>query len=116
MTNAVRTWRPQNGYDWAVVGVILLVVAHLTATALLWDSSAPFVVWSGAVLGIGGCVVFMLWMAYGHGANSPLWQWLPPFYPWGAGVKAAWARWAIVVALFLGTIIGTMVHLSRLGN
>ena len=106
-----RRWKPQTGYDWAVLAAVALVALHLGLTWLQSDPRNPVAIWSGAILGVAGCGVFIAWMLYGRGATSPLWEWLPPFYPIGVRFRAVWARWTIVILLALATAMGSVIHL-----
>jgi hypothetical protein len=56
-------------------------------------------------LGFAYCSLLIGWML-GDGAQSPLWNWLPPLWPWGWVVQSRVGRWIVVLALTAGTIAG----------
>lgn len=50
------------------------------------------------------CVVLVLWVLWGHGLESRLWNWLPPFVFFRGFGKAE--RALMVGLLILGTVLG----------
>jgi hypothetical protein len=82
---------------WTILGFSLVV-----ASSLIPFTPEPFV-WS-AYAAIE-CVVLLVWMQKG-GATSSLWNWLPPFWPWGYVVRFRAGRWTLVFILVCGVTIG----------
>gem|GEM_PF-2486151 len=50
------------------------------------------------------CCLLLIWMCLG-GQNSKLWNWFPPFclFP-----KVLSVRWAVIILMILGTLIGVI--------
>ncbi len=59
-----------------------------------------------AGVALAGCVLLLGWMSFADGAHSSIWRWLPPFWPWGRIFTGPLSRWAIVVLLVFGTLLG----------
>ena len=61
-------------------------------------------VWWINSVAVSEAAFLVMWMFF-DGKNSPLWRWLPPFC---AFPKIMWVRWAVVIALFVGTVTGAL--------
>jgi hypothetical protein len=93
--------------DVAVLGLTLLAIALIFVVARLSESAATL---SAVSFAVTYCVLLLVWMVRG-GWTSPLWSWLPPFFPWGLIAKSKGLRWAVVVALVAGTTVGLVATL-----
>jgi hypothetical protein len=96
-----------------IVAALLLTMIALIVVSWWSLSVSRFVFESPVVMiySIVTCAALVVWMTKG-GANSELWNWLPPFWPWGYIAKAAWARWAIVGFLVAGSVAGIVAELT----
>ena len=61
----------------------------------------------GSVVTAVWLIILPLWVITG-GATSGLWNWLPPFWPWGKTVKSKWGRWSLVAVMELVVILGVI--------
>ena len=98
--------------DRIVAGLLLSMIALVVLS--WWSLSVSrFVVESPIVVGysVATCVALVAWMAKG-GANSGLWNWLPPLWPWGYIAKSALARWVLIGFLVAGTMAGVVARLA----
>lgn len=92
--------------------VLATILTLLVLALVLWGGdlepaiAKPLV----ASVGISYCALLLVWMYLG-GAASPLWSWLPPFFPWGIFAKTSFARWAIVLLLVVGASVGNVIAL-----
>jgi len=89
----------------SMIALIFLSWWSLPLSRFVFES--PFVLCYSVVT----CVALVAWMTKG-GANSGLWNWLPPLWPWGYVAKSAWARWTLIVFLVAGTMTGVVAQLT----
>jgi len=96
-----------------IVAALLLSTIALIVLSWWSLSVSRFVFESPLVLGysVVTCAALVVWMTKG-GANSGLWNWLPPFWPWGYIVKSAWARWLLVGFLVAETMAVVVAQLT----
>ena len=94
--------RPMKAMDWLIVTLVASAVVIPTVSPQSVQQMNTALV----ALAIFGCVLMLAWMAFGDGAHSKVWSWLPPFWPWGRRLTGATSRWVIVLLLVLGTITG----------
>jgi hypothetical protein len=93
--------------DVSVLAMTLLAFVLIFVAGLLSASAAR----ASAIAFAGTyCVLLLVWMGRG-GWTSPLWSWLPPFFPWGLIAKSKGLRWAVVAALVGGTTVGLVATL-----
>jgi hypothetical protein len=90
--------------DRTIIGLALALIA--------WIFVGPYMVENTVVQGrvaiAFGALYCSLLVArmLGGGARSPIWNWLPPLWPWGRLVSSPTGRWIVVLALVAGTIAG----------
>ena len=58
------------------------------------------------------CIILIVWMLRG-GAESSLWNWLPPFWPISRSVPSSEGRWLVVLAMVAGAVIGGTLQFLR---
>jgi hypothetical protein len=96
--------------NWLVVGVVVCAVV----LPLVMDSASSdtrhTVEAAGTVLAAAGCLLMLSWMGLADGARSKLWDFLPPFWPWGRFACTSVARWVLVLLVVAGTIMGIVSH------
>jgi hypothetical protein len=96
--------------DWVVVldtvGILALGIGHGGA-----PPSASFVRTCLFICGIS-CLILIVWMRRG-GDKSVLWEWFPPFWPWGRYVRSSEGRWLVVLAMVGGAVIGGTLQWLR---
>jgi hypothetical protein len=93
--------------DVAVLALTLTAVVLIFGAGQLSESVAAL---SISLFAVTYCVLLLVWMAKG-GWASPLWSWLPPFFPWGFIAKSRGLRWAVVLVLIAGTTVGLVATL-----
>lgn len=100
--------RPMRTMDWFIVALVICAVAlpFLLASTRI-DSRQPIET-AGNVLAAVGCVLMLSWMWFADGAHSRVWNWLPPFWPWGRILTGTVSRWGLVVLLEIGTVLGIL--------
>jgi len=91
--------------DWLVLADIAAILLLCIGSAATRSPPTPTVVHIADALAAPSCVLLLVWMWRG-GATSPLWNWLPPFWPWGRRVQSSAGRWLVVLALVAGTVAG----------
>jgi hypothetical protein len=98
--------------DWIValdtVVILALVILHPNSSTL---PGAAFVRFTLAYTGVS-CVILIVWMLRG-GAESSLWNWLPPFWPISRGVPSSEGRWLVVLAMVAGAVVGGTLQFLR---
>jgi len=88
--------------DWTIVALVALAVLFpIVAIEHLQKRNA---IMNG--IAISGCILLFVWMWLGDGARSKIWNWLPPFWPWGRILSGRISRWALVLFLIAGTVCG----------
>jgi hypothetical protein len=97
--------------DWIVVADIAVCALMPTANLLFGADNPRFVMWA-VPLAIVTWPILLLWMFRG-GATSPLWTWLPPFWPWGRMITARFGRWCLVLVLIAGSVLGAASLVAR---
>jgi hypothetical protein len=97
--------------DWIVVADIAACALMPVAKLLVGVDNPRFVLWA-VPLAIVTWPILLLWMFRG-GAASPLWIWLPPFWPLGRIITARIGRWYFVLVLIAGSVIGTASLVAR---
>jgi glycerol uptake facilitator-like aquaporin len=92
--------------DRAIVGLTLVVVIWTFAGPQLSESRA---VYERVAVGfsVAYCSLLIARML-GGGAQSPLWNWLPPLWPWGRIVQSNTGRWIFVLVMLVGAVAGTV--------
>ena len=90
--------------DWLVLAELVLIVC-VTAT-----HSGPVSLKFFKVL-VPLCILtwatLAAWM-FRDGSSSALWNWLPPFWPWGRLLTSPRARWGFVLVMIAGGILGAI--------
>jgi uncharacterized BrkB/YihY/UPF0761 family membrane protein len=110
MREQIQDSRPMRTMDWLIVALIVcaVVLPFLMASA---NTDARQTIQTGATaLAVLGCVLMLSWMSFADGANSRVWSWLPPFWPWGRYLTGTVSRWGFVVVLVVGTVCGILVE------
>jgi hypothetical protein len=98
--------------DWLVLADIVASVLLCIGSAATGSPPSATVVHIAYALAAPSCVLLLVWMWRG-GAESPLWNWLPPFWPWGRSVQSSAGRWLVVLAMVAGTAIGGTLQWLR---
>src|ERR1017187_5200016 len=108
MSEQAQECRPMRTMDWLIVALIItaVVLPCFMASASAERRQTLETVASG--LAVAGCVLMFCWMWFADGARSRVWQWLPPFWPWGRLLTGTASRWGLVVLLILGTVLGVL--------
>jgi glycerol uptake facilitator-like aquaporin len=90
--------------DRAIVGLTLIVVIWTFAGSQFSESRA---VYERVAIGfsVAYCSLLITRMLSG-GAQSPLWNWLPPLWPWGRIIQSNTGRWIFVIVMLAGTVAG----------
>src|SRR3712207_111968 len=83
-------------FDWLVVTVVFLAITNAIYAFITRGRALELVAPAFAVV---GWPLFLIWVWMRGGANSPLWRWLPPFYPWGTYFTTVRSRQVFVTAL-----------------
>ena len=96
-------------------------IIGLTLAMVVWIFFGPLMVEGGETqsliaiaLGALYCFLLVARMLRG-GAQSPIWNWLPPLWPWGRIVQSSTGRWMVVLALAAGTTVGIVSVIPSLG-
>jgi len=105
MSDQSRQSRPMKLLDWLIVA--LVVFAFLLPVFAIKQIQKLDAIVNG--FAIVGCVLMLLWMWRGDGAHSRIWNWLPPFWPWGRTLKGSISRWALVLFMIAGTACGVVL-------
>ena len=97
------------GLDWFVL--------VLTSIIIIWTISSSFidVYFNEKILFAYSFIsefIIVIWMFKG-GANSILWNWLPPFWPLGNILKTEKTRWYLIVFMIIGTFTGFIQYVSQ---
>lgn len=94
--------------DWFMVAlVICAAVLPFLLLSASTDNRRPIEI-AGKILGAIGCLLMLSWMWFADGAHSRVWNWLPPFWPWGRFLTGTASRRGLVLLLVLGTILGLL--------
>ena len=98
--------------DWIValdtVGLLALAILHPNSSTL---PGAALVRFTLAYTGVG-CIILIVWMLRG-GAESSLWNWLPPFWPISRSVSSPEGRLLVVLGMVAGAVIGGTLQFLR---
>ena len=100
--------------DWLVlIDDVVIFASVIVVGATGFRPTTPTAFYGTLILSWGSCALLIVWMARG-GADSPLWNWLPPFWPWGPKVASSEGRWLVVLAMVAGAVIGGTIQWLRL--
>src|SRR3954465_1214999 len=98
--------RPMRVMDWVVVGLVSCALILPLVIASADPVTRHTIETAGTVLAAAGCLLTLSWMGLADGAHSKLWDFFPPFWPWGRFASAPVARWVLVLLSVSGTIMG----------
>jgi hypothetical protein len=106
MSGQARKNRPMKILDWLLVALVAFAIL------LPFFAAEKLQQWDAALNGIAifCCLLMLVWMWLGDGARSPVWNWLPPFWPWGRILSGAISRWGLVLMLIAGTVCGILAE------
>jgi hypothetical protein len=102
-----------NRLDWLVlIDDVAVFVFCIAAGAAGFRPTTPTALYSTLIFSWGSCALLLVWMARG-GATSPLWTWLPPFWPLGSRFSSTEGRWLVILALTAAAVIGGTLQWLR---
>jgi hypothetical protein len=98
--------------DWLVIvdvaAIIAVIIMHSDVPAAHSNFLRTMILLSGISWPI--LIVSML----RGGANSSLWKWLPPFWPWGRILVSSGTRWCFVLVMVGASALGASIILRQL--
>ncbi len=105
----LKVTRAMDRYDWIVALMTVVIWCWLISVSVRVFEVNMLLAVFGSLLSVS---VLLLWMVRG-GAESTLWSWLPPFWPWGYITKSSAGRWLVILAMALGSTVGVIANALR---
>ena len=97
------------GLDWLVLFLTSIIIIWVVSTWFIGNYFNEKIIFAYSFVSE---IFIVIWMLNG-GAKSVLWNWLPPFWPWGDILKSEKSRWFLIIFMILGTVTGFIQYVSQ---
>jgi hypothetical protein len=96
--------------DWLVVAIVALAIFNALLMPIIGKVDLMLRV-TAPILAVVASVPLLAFLWLYDGAHSPLWRWLPPFYPWGKYLRSVRSRQVFITLLVAFSIACAAWHL-----